>query len=86
MNSVVKDILAFAEETDNGIWDYSDLEKVLIDAGAAENYQDVKEIILEADKMEVFPRTIKTYLQTNKDAHGNLSSELVDLGLKYSIT
>lgn len=42
-------------------------------------------VILEADRSGLYSGVICNYLQTNKDAHGNLSLEFDQLASKYGI-
>ena len=78
-------ILEAFDCANNTNWQYSLLEAVMKAAGEADGYQDVKAMILSADKKGVCPKAVERYVRTLKDAHGNLPAELASLGEKYNI-
>lgn len=84
MTKEVNAVMLLADKT-AGAWSYSDLEASLIGISKIKSYHDVKSIILEADRLGLYPNAIKNYLQTNKNAHDYLSLELSGLDSKYGV-
>lgn len=78
-------VLSLYDKMNPAAWSYDDLEDTLMQLAGCKDYQDVKPSILEADQVGIWPGVISNYLQTNKDAHGNLSMEFVHLASKYGI-
>ena len=85
MTNVVKRLLATFDRSPRQVWTYADLENALIGNEGVDSYQDVKEIILEADATGLFPRAVENYIRTLKASHGNLPCELENLGTKYKV-
>jgi len=85
MTNVVNRLLSVFDSASTQIWTYSDLENALIGNEGIDGYQDVKEIILEADANGICPRVVENYVRTLKAAHGNLPCELERLGIKYKV-
>lgn len=85
MTTKQKHILNLYGKMNPNTWSYADLENSMMLLAGCRDYQDVKSIILEADQAGIFPGVISNYLQTNKNAHGNLSLEFDQLAGKYGI-
>jgi hypothetical protein len=56
-------------------WGFADFERRLRDVHKDISYHDVKSIINDAHNVGRWPNTVKRYLLTNYEAHGNVSSE-----------
>lgn len=63
----------FESRIDN--WTYGDFERRLGEMKKRTSYHDAKNIINEAHKIGIWPKTVKRYLMTNFKIHGNVSSE-----------
>jgi len=63
----------FERRTDS--WNFGDFERRLAELWPRANYQDAKGIINAAHKEGRWPNTVKRYLLTNYQVHGNVSSE-----------
>lgn len=85
MTTVVKRLIATFDTASTVVWTYADLENALIGNEGVNDYQDVKEIILEADANGFCPRAVENYVRTLKAAHGNLPCELDRIGIKYKV-
>lgn len=85
MTKVVERLLSIFNSASKQSWTYADLENALIGNEGVDGYQDVKEIILEADANGIYPRVVENYVRTLKAAHGNLPCELERLGIKYKV-
>lgn len=85
MTTKQKHILSLYSKMNPNTWSYADLEDSMVQLAGCKGYQDVKPIILEADQVGIWLGVISNYLQTNKDAHGNLSMEFDHLASKYGI-
>lgn len=85
MTNEARMVLDAYEKKVPGAWSYADLENDLVGKADCSGYQDVKAIILEADSLGQYAKTVKHYLQTNKDAHGNVSCELEKLARKHDV-
>lgn len=85
MTQVVKRLLSTFDSASTQVWTYSDLENALIGNEGVDGYQDVKEIILEADANGICQNAVENYVRTLKIAHGNLPCELDRLGIKYKV-
>ena len=85
MTNVVNRLLSAFDSASPQQWTYADLENALIGTEGVVGYQDVKEIILEADTNGICPGVVENYVRTLKAAHGNLPCELERLGIKYKV-
>lgn len=85
MTKVTSSLLNVFNSASKGTWTYADLENALIGNEGVDNYQDVKEVILEADENVSLANVVEHYLRTLKAVDGNLPIELVRLGEKYKV-
>tara|TARA_R110001583_G_scaffold167308_1_gene320076 strand:+ start:863 stop:1183 length:321 start_codon:yes stop_codon:yes gene_type:complete len=62
-------------EVKNDSWTYATFERRLGEVRKGTTYHDAKGIINDAHKAGSWPKTVKRYLLTNFEVHGNVSSE-----------
>ncbi|MFK0310933.1 hypothetical protein ACIQUF_06755 [Pseudomonas sp. NPDC090233] len=66
----------FERRTDS--WSFGDFEQRLSELWPKSSYHDAKGIINAAHNEGQWPKTVKRYLLTNYQVHGNVSSEFND--------
>lgn len=77
---------AFEARTDN--WTFGDFDNALEEAMGASygNYQTAKFVIIVADRLGRWPKTVEHWIRSNFKAFGNLPAEMNPIGAKYNLS